>query len=83
MHEAVLAKFMRHADLRAILLVTGDARIVEHTKNDAYRGDDGDGSGKNMMGQILMRVRDRLRTEPVLDGAGEAGVGGDSIPIQR
>ena len=50
MHEAVLAKFTQHADLREILLATGDARIVEHTENDAYWGDGGDGSGKNRLG---------------------------------
>ena len=43
------------------LLGTGDARIVEHTANDAYWGDGGDGSGKNMLGLILMRVREALR----------------------
>jgi ribA/ribD-fused uncharacterized protein len=62
MREAVLAKFTQHADLRATLLATGDATIIEHTENDAYWGDGGDGSGKNRLGQILMRVRDELRT---------------------
>lgn len=61
MHEAVLAKFAQHADLRAILLGTGEAKIVEHTENDAYWGDGGDGTGRNMLGQILMRVREELR----------------------
>jgi N-glycosidase YbiA len=60
MHEAVLAKFTQHADLREILLATGDAKIVEHTENDDYWGDGGDGNGKNMLGQILMRVREEL-----------------------
>ena len=35
-------------------------QIVEHTKNDAYWGDGGDGSGRNMLGRILMEVRRRL-----------------------
>jgi N-glycosidase YbiA len=61
MHEAVLAKFTQHADLREILLGTGDAEIVEHTENDRYWGDGGDGSGKNQLGQILMLVREELR----------------------
>lgn len=60
MHEAVLAKFTQHDDLRGILLGTGDAEIVEHTANDAYWGDGGDGSGRNMLGQILMRVREEF-----------------------
>jgi N-glycosidase YbiA len=58
MHEAVVAKFTQHADLREILLATGDAKLVEHTENDDYWGDGGDGSGKNKLGQILMRVRE-------------------------
>jgi N-glycosidase YbiA len=61
MREAVLAKFTTHADLRAILLGTGDAVLVEHTANDSYWGDGGDGSGRNVLGRILMSVRDELR----------------------
>jgi ribA/ribD-fused uncharacterized protein len=63
MHEVVLAKFTQHVDLREILLGTGDSKIVEHTENDAYWGDGGDGTGKNRLGQILMRVREELRAE--------------------
>ena len=59
--EAVRAKFTQHDDLREILLATGDAKLVEHTENDSYWGDGGDGSGKNMLGQVLMRVRAELR----------------------
>lgn len=61
MRQAVLAKFTQHDELRAILLSTGDAKLVEHTTNDAYWGDGGDGSGKNMLGRILMEVRGQLR----------------------
>jgi len=63
MREAVLAKFTQHEDLRAILLGTGDARLVEHTVNDSYWGDGGDGSGRNRLGEILMSVREELRSE--------------------
>jgi ribA/ribD-fused uncharacterized protein len=63
MRKAVRAKFTQHAELRAQLLGTGDAKIVEHTENDSYWGDGGDGSGKNMLGLILMEVRERLRRE--------------------
>lgn len=64
MTEAVRAKFTQHEELRTILLATGEAKIVEHTENDSYWGDGGDGSGKNMLGQILMRVRAELREVP-------------------
>ncbi|MCB1633310.1 MAG: NADAR family protein [Xanthomonadales bacterium] len=61
MHKAVVAKFTQHPELRELLLSTNQARIVEHTENDAYWGDGGDGSGRNMLGQILMRVRAALQ----------------------
>ena len=61
MLEALRAKFTQHEDLKAILLGTGDALLVEHTTNDSYWGDGGDGSGKNRLGQLLMKVREELR----------------------
>ena len=61
MREAVRAKFCQHPELRDLLLSTGNAEIVEHTENDSYWGDGGDGSGKNMLGHILMEVREKLR----------------------
>ena len=61
MREAVRAKFDQHADLRVVLLETGNATLVEHTKNDAYWGDGGDGQGRNRLGQILMEAREELR----------------------
>ncbi|WP_437978455.1 NADAR family protein [Sorangium sp. So ce295] len=61
MREVVLAKFTQHEDLRRALLDTGDAELVEHTANDAYWADGGDGSGRNMLGIILMEVRAQLR----------------------
>lgn len=61
MYEAVRAKFTQHDALRALLLSTGERRLVEHTENDDYWGDGGDGHGRNRLGEILMRVRDELR----------------------
>lgn len=63
MREAVEAKFRQHDELRAMLLGTGDAKLVEHTDNDDFWGDGGDGSGKNELGRILMAVRAALRDE--------------------
>lgn len=63
MEDAVRAKFAQHADLRRILLETGDALIVEHRAGDSYWGDGPDGSGRNMLGRILMKVRDNLRSK--------------------
>lgn len=63
MRKAVLAKFTQHQELRELLLGTGDAKLVEHTSNDDYWGDGGDGHGKNMLGRILMEVREQLRDQ--------------------
>ncbi|HEY9693074.1 MAG TPA: NADAR family protein [Oculatellaceae cyanobacterium] len=61
MLKAVLCKFQTHADIREILLSTGDQLIVENSPIDYYWGCGADGSGKNKLGQILMQVRDLLR----------------------
>jgi len=61
MYRAVRAKFAQHAGLRALLLSTDNAELVEHTANDDYWGDGGDGRGRNMLGCILMLVREELR----------------------
>jgi len=60
MRDGVRAKVAQHHDVRETLLGTGEALIVEHTRNDSYWGDGGDGSGKNMLGRILMEVRAEL-----------------------
>ena len=60
MRIAVSAKVRQHSDVRELLLSTGDATIIEHTSNDSYWADGGDGTGKNMLGKILMEIRDQL-----------------------
>jgi len=61
MRVAVMTKFTQHKELTSILLSTGDAEIVEHTANDSYWADGGDGSGLNMLGKILMEVREAIK----------------------
>jgi len=64
MRQAVLQKFATHAGIREILLSTGDELIIENAPHDYYWGCGKDKSGKNMLGTILMEVRDQLRTVP-------------------
>ena len=61
MYRAVKCKVEQHQDVRELLISTGDAKIVEHTANDSYWGNGGDGSGANHLGRILMRIRDELK----------------------
>ncbi|MEZ0095266.1 NADAR family protein [Streptacidiphilus sp. EB129] len=63
MRRAVAAKFRAHADIRDILLSTADEAIVEDTSADHYGGRGRTGTGKNMLGRILMRTRSQLRSE--------------------
>ena len=63
MREAIRAKFTQDDELKLLLLGTGDAKLVEHTSNDNYWGDGGDGRGRNMLGRILMEVREQLRSK--------------------
>lgn len=61
MYDIVKAKFSQNDELCARLLSTGDAYLEEgNTWGDKYWGTM-DGDGKNMLGQILMQVRDELR----------------------
>ena len=62
MYKAITAKFTQHENLKKILLDTDDAILVEHTVKDRYWGDGGDGSGKNMLGKLLMVLRDDINT---------------------
>ncbi|WP_308189094.1 NADAR family protein [Nostoc mirabile] len=61
MRQGVLSKFQTHTDIRNILLSTGNAEIVENSPIDFYWGCGADGSGKNMLGKILMQVREILQ----------------------
>ena len=61
MLKALRAKFEQHPDLKSRLLRTGDRILAEHTKNDTYWGDGGDGTGLNRLGYLLMQVRTELR----------------------
>ncbi len=63
MRQAVLWKFETHADIREVLLSTGDAIIVENAPRDYYWGCGAKGTGKNMLGVILMEVREKLRVK--------------------
>lgn len=64
MRRVIRAKFTQHADLRELLLSTGDARLVEAATvdNEVNRlWGEVNGIGKNMLGIMLMELREQLR----------------------
>ena len=64
MRGVLRAKFSQHPALRDLLLSTGDARIVEVGTTDTPVNrlwGEVNGKGKNMLGVLLMEVRDELR----------------------
>ena len=61
MRRGVLRKLETHAELRELLLATKDEEIVENAPGDRYWGAGPDGTGKNMLGKILMETRAILR----------------------
>jgi ribA/ribD-fused uncharacterized protein len=61
MHKVVKAKFEQHKDLKKLLLSTENRELIENSKTDRFWGVGKDGKGQNMLGEVLMQVRDELR----------------------
>ncbi|RUS33669.1 hypothetical protein BC938DRAFT_470603 [Jimgerdemannia flammicorona] len=64
MTKALDAKFKldQHRSLYFKLLSTGTAKLHEHTANDMYWGDGGDGgNGVDRLGHLLWRIRGSIR----------------------
>jgi ribA/ribD-fused uncharacterized protein len=62
MERVVEAKFRQNADLAAKLLATGRTQLIEESP-DGFWGEGRWANGHNMLGHILMGVRDKLRAE--------------------
>jgi hypothetical protein len=60
MHDGLLAKFSQHPKLASLLKGTGSAKLVEHTSNDNFWGDGGNGTGQNILGKLLEQVRNQI-----------------------
>ena len=61
MKDALLAKVQLYPQIKELLLSTEDAELIEHTENDNYWADGGDGSGKNRLGVLWMEIRKELK----------------------
>lgn len=69
MRDVLRAKFAQHPDLKEKLLNTGDAILIEDSATDAFWGVGKKGNGKNMLGVLLMEIRNelQLKTEEYID----------------
>ncbi len=65
MRAVLWAKFVQHEDLQKSLLDTGNARLIEESKSDAFWGIGKSGKGKNMLGVLLMEIRDEIWSVPI------------------
>lgn len=63
MKDVLIAKAEQHKIFRDELLSTGNATIIEASPYDYYWGEGKDGSGKNMLGVLLMEVREELKAK--------------------
>ena len=62
MRMALWHKFSAHLPLVKSLLDTEDKEIIEDTPIDWYWGCGADGTGKNMLGKLLMELRENIKT---------------------
>ncbi len=65
MLKALRAKFAQHPSIASVLASTAGSRLIEHTANDHYWADGGDGSGQNRLGELLVIVRSELPPWPM------------------
>lgn len=66
MFEGILEKFRQNRDIAFKLIETRNREIAEATIDEYYWGIGKDKSGKNVIGDILVRVRERIKRE-ILD----------------
>jgi ribA/ribD-fused uncharacterized protein len=63
MRRALIAKFKRIDNLRNLLLSTGNIELVEYSKKDYFWGRNEDGAGYNMLGKLLMELREEIKVK--------------------
>ncbi len=63
MEDILRAKAGQHPYVLRKLLATGNRLIIENSPTDNYWGNGPDGTGKNMLGKIWMKVREHYKDQ--------------------
>lgn len=64
MKSILRCKFKQNEQLRNKLLATGDSTLVHESSWDSYWGNGRDGRGQNVLGQLIMEIREELNSAP-------------------
>ena len=59
MRAALNEKMSQHDEIMKLLLSTKDIHIIDDVTNDIFWGIDKDGNGDNMLGKLLMEIRNK------------------------
>jgi len=57
MEDILRAKLAQHEEVQRVLASTGSRQIVEDSPTDYFWGEGADGSGKNVLGKLWMKIR--------------------------
>ena len=63
MRRVVEAKFAQNKELKQKLLDTGDNILLEDSPTDKFWGIGAKGDGENVLGKLLMELREKLKKE--------------------
>ena len=63
MKRALVAKFKKIDHMKNLLLSTDGIELVEYSKKDYFWGRNEDGVGYNMLGKMLMELREEIKNE--------------------
>ncbi len=62
MRTVLQLKFLQDAHCRRVLLDSGDSELVEASPRDSFWGGGSDGRGANILGKLLMELRQQLKS---------------------
>jgi len=65
MREAIEAKFAQNRQVRKLLVATGNVELVHESSSDLFWGQSRVAIGDNLLGKIIMQVRERIQERTI------------------